>query len=135
MDEGGRGMQLIQTVVVKQILTETSKQKLLEKYFARKLQMQKEYEQLQFELKKLEKTKKFQPSELKKHFEKEIQKRYEKEKLLEFQIEQLHMLPLGSELKEKDVQALIEIKVGDIWDERMGQPTIIIKDGVIEEIR
>lgn len=135
MDEGGRGMQLIQTVVVKQILTETSKQKLLEKYFARKLQMQKEYEQLQFELKKLEKTKKFQPSELKKHFEKEIQKRYEKEKLLEFQIEQLHMLPLGSELKEKDVQALIEIKVGDIWDERMGQPTIIIRDGVIEEIR
>ncbi|MDQ0198572.1 YlqD family protein [Neobacillus ginsengisoli] len=128
-------MQLIQTVVVKQILTETSKQKLLEKYFARKLQMQKEYEQLQFELKKLEKTKKFQPSALKKHFEKEIQKRYEKEKLLEFQIEQLHMLPLGSELKEKDVQALIEIKVGDIWDERMGQPTIIIRDGVIEEIR
>jgi hypothetical protein len=135
MDEGGRGMQLIQTVVVKQILTENSKQKLLEKYFARKLQLQKEYEQLQFELKKLEKTKKFQPSELRKHFEKELQKRYEKEKLLEFQIEQLHMLPIGSELKEKEVQALIEIKVGDVWDERMGQTTIIIKDGFIEEIR
>jgi hypothetical protein len=48
-------MQLIQTVIVKQILTEQSKEKLLEKYFAGKLQMQKEYEQLQFELKKIRK--------------------------------------------------------------------------------
>ena len=118
-------MQLIQTVIVKQILTEQSKKKLLEKYFAGKLQMQKEYEQLQFELKKLEKAKKYQPSALKSHFEKELQKRHEKEKLYEFQIEQLHMLPLGSELKQKEVQALVEVNVGDNWDEVMLQPTII----------
>jgi hypothetical protein len=72
---------------------------------------------------------------LKTHFEKEIQKREEKQKLLEFQIEQLHMLPLGSELKEKEVQALIDINVGDNWEERLGQPAIIIKDGIITEIR
>lgn len=128
-------MQLIQTVIVKQILTEKSKQKLLDKYFAGKLQMQKEYEQLQFELKKLEKAKKYQPSALKNHFEKELQKRHDKEKLYEFQIEQLHMLPLGSELKEREVQAIVEVSVGNNWDEVMGQPTIIIKDGMIEEIR
>jgi hypothetical protein len=128
-------MQLIQTVIVKQILTEQSKQKLLNKYFAGKLQMQKEYEQLQFELKKLEKAKKYQASALKTHFEKELEKRMDKEKLYEFQIEQLHMLPLGSELKEKEVQALIEVNVGDDWEKVMGQHTIIIKDGKIEEIR
>jgi Tfp pilus assembly protein PilP len=128
-------MQLIQTVIVKQILTERSKQRLLEKYLAGKLQMQKEYEQLQFELKKLEKAKKYQPSALKTHFEKELQKRHDKEKLYEFQIEQLHMLPLGSELKEKEVQALIEVNVGDDWEQVMRQHTIIIKDGLIEEIR
>lgn len=128
-------MQIIQTVVVKQILTEESKQKLLEKYFAAKLQMQKEYQQLQFELKKLEKNKKYQPSHLNKHFEKELEKRQEKEKQLEFQIEQLHMLPIGSELKEKEVQALIEVNVGDVWDEKLTQRTILIKDGMIEEIR
>jgi Tfp pilus assembly protein PilP len=128
-------MQLIQTVIVKQILTEKSKQRLLEKYFAGKLQMQKEYEQLQFELKKLEKAKKYQPSALKTHFEKELQKRHDKEKLYEFQIEQLHMLPLGSELKEKEVQALIDVNVGDDWEQVMRQHTIIIKDGLIEEIR
>jgi Tfp pilus assembly protein PilP len=134
--EGGvHFMQLIRTVVVKQILTEQSKQKLLDKYFAGKLQMQKEYEQLQFELKKLEKAKKYQSSALKSHFEKELQKRHDKEKLYEFQIEQLHMLPLGSELKQKEVQALVEVKVGDNWDEVMDQTIITIKDGIIEEIR
>lgn len=128
-------MQILQTVVVKQILTEASKQKLLEKYFSRRLQLQKEIEQLQFELKRLEKTKKFQPSGLKNHFEKEAHMRQEKEKLLEFQIEQLHMLPIGSELKEKEVKALIDVEVGDVWDEKAGQVSIIIKDGIIEEIR
>ncbi|XJZ28475.1 YlqD family protein [Bacillota bacterium Lsc_1132] len=128
-------MQILKTVVVKQILTEASKQKLLEKYFARRLQLQKEVDQLQFELKRFEKTKKFQPSALKKHFEKEMKMRQEKDKLLEFQIEQLHMLPIGSELKEKEVKALVDVQVGDRWDEQMGQVSIIIKDGVIEEIR
>ncbi|HEY2421347.1 MAG TPA: YlqD family protein [Neobacillus sp.] len=128
-------MQLIKTVVVKQILTENSRQKLFVQYNTRRLQLQKECDQLQFELKRLEKTKTFSPGALKKHFEKEIQMRHEKEKLLEFQIEQLHMLPLGSELKEKEVQALVEVKVGDVWDERIGQSTILIKDGVVEDIR
>ncbi|MGG1679735.1 YlqD family protein [Neobacillus sp. NRS-1170] len=128
-------MQIIQTVVVKQILTEKSKEKLFEQYNHQKLQLQKECSQLHFELKRLEKTKTFSPGELKSHFKKEINKRLEKEKLLEFQIEQLHMLPLGSELKEKEVQALIEIKVGDSWNQPLGQPVVIIKDGIIEEIR
>lgn len=128
-------MKILQTVVVKQILTEASKQNLLEKYFARRLQLQKEVDQLQFELRRLEKTKKFQPSGLKKHFEKEMQMRQEKDKLLEFQIEQLHMLPIGSELKEKEVKALVDVQVGDVWEEKMSPKSIVIKDGIIEEIR
>lgn len=127
-------MQIIQTVVVNQILTEKSKQHLFDHYQAKMLQLKKECDQLQFELKRLEKTKTFSPGALKNHFEKEIKKRQEKAKLLEFQIEQLHILPLGSELKEKEVQALVEVKIGDSWEE-IGQPTIVIKDGIIEDIR
>src|SRR3984893_7443803 len=127
-------MKILQTVAVKQILTEASKQKLLDQYMAGRLQLQKECDQLQFELKRLEKTKKFQTNSLKNQFDKEIQIRKEKEKLLEFQIEQLHMLPLGSELKEKEVQATVELKVGDRWEERIGQPAIIIKDALITEL-
>lgn len=126
-------MQMIQTVVVKQILTEKSKEKLFTKYHNQRLQLQKEVSQLQFELKRMEKAKTFSPAELKNHFEKEINKRLEKEKNLDFQIEQLHMLPLGSELKEKEVQALVEIKIGDPWDEM--EQTIVVKDGIIAEIR
>lgn len=128
-------MKLIQTVTVKQVLTEVSKQKLLNKYEALKFQLNKECDQLRFEMKKLEKTNKFQVSSLKKQFEQEIASRSEKAKLIDFQIEQLHMLPLGSELKEKEVQALVEVKVGDSWDEIDKESAIIIKDGIIEEIR
>jgi hypothetical protein len=128
-------MKILQTVVVKQILTESSKQKLLEQYFSKKMQYIKECDQLQFELKRLEKTKKFETNGLIRHFEKEMQRRKEKVKLLEFQIEQLHMLPLGSELKDKEVEAIVDINVGDKWDELINESTIIVKDGIIAEIR
>jgi len=128
-------MKLLQTVVIKQVLTEESKAELFEKYHSKKLQLQKECDQLRFELKKLEKTKKFQTTGLIKHFDKEIQSRKEKIKLADFQIEQLHNLPLGSELKEREVQAVVEVEVGDNWDEFLTGSTIIIKDGVVAEIR
>ena len=128
-------MQLIQTVVVKQVLTEKSKEQLYEKFQGRMLQLKKESEQLLFEQKRLEKTKNFSSEALKKKFETEIRKRKEKIKLLEFQMEQLHNLPLGSEIQEREVQALVEVNVGDQWDNSVGQSSIIIEDGIIKEIR
>lgn len=128
-------MQIIQNVIVKQILTEKSKNDLLRKYHENRNQLQKESEQLRFEAKKLERTKKFQPSSFKKHFEKEIHKRHEKIKLIDFQIEQLHILPLGSELKEKEVQTLVDVEVGDHWEDIIKNKTILIKDGIVAEIR
>ncbi|NMD69486.1 hypothetical protein HHO41_04230 [Bacillus sp. DNRA2] len=128
-------MKLLQTVVVKQILTEQSKHELFEKYQSKKLQLQKECDQLRFEMKKLEKTKKFQPTSLIQHFDKEIQARQEKIKLADFQIEQLHNLPIGSELKEREVQALVDINVGERWDDFLAGSTIIVKDGMVTEIR
>ncbi|PLS16654.1 hypothetical protein CVD28_16380 [Bacillus sp. M6-12] len=128
-------MKILQTVVVHQVLTETSKNQLLEKYKSKQDQLQKEGDQLRFELKKLEKTKKFQPTSLKAHFEKEINKRQEKVKLLDFQIEQLYILPVGSELKEREVQALVEVEIGSDWEELVQTKTIIVKDGIVSEIR
>ncbi|KON89112.1 hypothetical protein AF332_21475 [Sporosarcina globispora] len=128
-------MKIIQLVTVKQVLTETSKKELLAGYEAQKMKLQKESDQLRFELKKQEKTKKLHPASLKKHFEKELQMRQEKVQLLDFQIEQLHMLPLGSELKEKEVQAIIEVEEGTRWEDIEKGKTIIIKDGIVDEIR
>lgn len=128
-------MNILQNVVVKQVLTEKSKNELLQKYDENKAQLQKECDQLRFEMKRLEKTKKFQPTSLARHFEKEIDMRQEKVKLLDFQIQQLHILPLGSELKEKEVQAIVEVNIGDHWEDSLSSKTILIKDGIIVEIR
>ena len=55
-------MKILQNVTVKQVLTESSKNELLDKYKSKRLQLQKESEQLRFELKKLEKTRNMQPA-------------------------------------------------------------------------
>jgi hypothetical protein len=128
-------LKVLQTIVVKQVLTEESKDRIHQKYHSRKLQLQKECDQLRFELKKLEKAKKLPPETLKKHFEKEIKVHKEKIKLLDFQIEQLHILPLGSEIKETELQGIVEINEGDNWDEFLSGKTIIVKDGIVAEIR
>jgi hypothetical protein len=128
-------MKILQNVIVNQVLTESSKNQLLEKYKSKRAQLQKEGDQLRFELRKLEKTKKFQPASLRSHFEKEINHRQEKIKLVDFQIEQLEILPVGSELKEREVQSIVDVEIGANWDELIQTKTIVIKDGVVSEIR
>jgi hypothetical protein len=125
-------MEILQTVVIKQILTEKSKEDLMEHFRDQKIQLQRECEQLRFEQKKMETTKRRLPSSLQ-AFDKEIQIRTEKTKMLEFRMEQLHILPLGSEIKQKDVQAIINVEVGDVWD--ANEKTIVIKDGIVVDIK
>ncbi|KMY45023.1 hypothetical protein AC622_12985 [Bacillus sp. FJAT-27916] len=128
-------MKILQNVIVKQILTEKSKLELLDQFNSKKAILKKECDQLRFELKKLEKTKKFQPVSLKTHFEKEIDVRKEKIKLLDFQIQQLDILPYGSELKEREVQAIVDVEIGQNWEEIVQTKTIIVKDGVVDEFK
>lgn len=128
-------MQIIQTVVVKQVLTEESKKWLHEQFQQRKNQWKKECDQLRFEMKRLRKEKKYPPSQVVTYFEKEISNRQEKIKLLDFQLKQLELLPLGSEIKDREVQAIINVEVGDKWDEKTRDKTIVIKDGIVVDIR
>ncbi len=128
-------MRILQTISVKQVLTDTSKNQLLEKFKKQQNRLQKEIDQLKFEMKKLEKTKKSQPLTLRSHFEKEMNSRLEKIKLLDFKMEQLNILPVGSELKEREVQALVDVEVGSDWEEIMKTKTIVVTDGKVTEIR
>ena len=82
-------MKILQTVSVKQILTENNKKQLLSKYEQHKMQLQKECDHLLFEIKKMEKSKKYSPDSLKTQFNKEIDIRKEKIKLIELQMEQI----------------------------------------------
>jgi hypothetical protein len=127
-------MKILQSVVVKQVLTEKSKKELLNNFESTLFQLQKECEQLQFEQKRLEKNSKLAVHEIRNHFELEINKRKEKMKMVTFQINQLSHLELGSEVKEKEVQAIIEVQIGDTWN-KINQSEIVIKDGIVLEIR
>jgi hypothetical protein len=128
-------MKILQSVVVKQVITEKSKKELLANYDSTLFQLHKECEQLQFEQKKLEKTNKENSISIKAHFSNEIKVRQDKIKNVSFQLEQLHLLPIGSEIKEKEVQAIVEIQVGDDWLAKSRKTEIIIKDGIVQEIR
>ncbi|WP_243289898.1 YlqD family protein [Bacillus sp. FJAT-47783] len=123
-------MKILHQVTVKQILTETSKEKLMQQFTRQKDQLQRECDQLYFQLKKVKAN-----HLLTSQYRKEIERRKEKIKTTEFQIEQLHILPLGSELKEKELNGIIDINIGDNWEELMKEKTIVIKDGIVLEIR
>lgn len=135
MKKGGKLLQLITSITVNQILTENSKKALFQSFTERKQQLQREIEQLKFELKRLEKSKKYSITDLYQYFEKEIEKRHEKIEILDFQLEQLELLPLGSQLKEREIQGLVNVEIGDDWNEKLLNRTIIVKDGIIEDIK
>lgn len=121
------------------ILTETSRENLLTQYRTQKKQLSLELTQLQFEGKKLlaEARKKRGEGEklVRERVAREERIRKEKLEVLEFQIRQVENLPDGSEIHYTTVDSSIEIKEGDVWDEIMAGTEIIVKDGVVHEIR
>ncbi|WP_439024863.1 YlqD family protein [Bacillus halotolerans] len=126
-------MQIIHRVVVMQVLTERSKEKFLSTFTEKKQMLERECSQLYFQLRKHEKEQ--QNPDVIEQFKKAIEKRKDNMKMIDFQITQVHTLPLGSEMKEKEIDALLTIEVGDDWHEKTAANTIVIKDGTVIEIR
>lgn len=126
-------MQILQTVSVVQVVTDTLKQNRMSAYEQQKRRLERETAQLLFEKKKAERGGSKQ-AETAARFQIEIDQRHEKLSVVEFQISQLDQLPLGTELKERDIQSVVEVKAGDRFNGKNGG-TIVVKDGVIIEIR
>lgn len=126
-------MQIIQNVTVKQIVTHKSKILLVDQYKEEILQLEKECVQLDFQKKRLQKQMVNQKELIEAKFTKEFQKRQEKIEHLQFSIEQINHLPIGSLIKEKEVQAIIQVDVGDDWS-NLSEKTIVLEDGKIKEI-
>lgn len=131
-------MKAIKKVVVKQILTENRKQSMMDNFLKQKKQVEKEIKQLEFQLhKKLKASKnnyEYQNA-LKSSFNKEIKERNDKVKIIDFQIGQLRELEIGTEIKEQTIDTLHEINIGDDWNMFIEGTEIIIKDGIVSEIR
>lgn len=127
-------MQIIKNVLVKQIVTEESKKKLYKKFNEHKMRLEQECQQLLFEQRKLLNKSGISRQEVSERFQQEIKNRKEKIKLAEFKIEQLDMLEIGSEITEKEVEALVEVEEGSHWNEIIEETAIVIKDNVVVRI-
>lgn len=129
-------MKVIKRVVVKQVLTEESKKELLEKLTGEIKRLRIECEQLNFE-----KRKSLKYNEADAHdfidgrFTEEIRQRQQKIDSLQFQIDQLNKLPLGTEVTETELETLVDINVGDDWDSVMSPAVIVIKNGKVIALR
>lgn len=128
-------MKIIKKVLVKQIITKNSKQKLEENFKAKKMRLEQECQQLLFEQRKLQQQSSLPHQEIEKRFQDEINRRKEKISMLDFKLEQLEILSLGSEIVEGEVDALVEVKEGTHWEQTMKDQAIIVKDDVVVAIR
>lgn len=127
-------MKIITKVIVKQVVTENSKKTLQTNFYNHKMRLEQECQQLLFEQRKHENKSRVSKQEVSHRFQQEINNRKEKIKLVDFKLEQLDMLELGSEITEKEVEALVEVSEGSHWDETIGEKNIIIKDNVVIRI-
>ena len=127
-------MKIIKKVLIKQIVTEQSKQRLRNGFEKQKMQLEQECQQLLFEQRKLQNKTGVSKQEIAGRFQQEIQNRKNQIQLIDFKLEQLELLEIGSEIIEKEVEALVEVEVGMHWDGRMANKAIIIKDDTVIRI-
>ncbi|KGP73968.1 YlqD family protein [Pontibacillus yanchengensis] len=127
-------MRIMKKVPVKQILTEKSKQKLAHDFEKQKNQLDQECQQLSFEKRKIEMKQNVSREEVSKRFQREIDRRRERIRWVEYKLEQLQVLPLGSEITEDEVETLVEVNVGDDWEILMNEGAIIVEDGKVIRI-
>ncbi|WP_017796647.1 YlqD family protein [Oceanobacillus kimchii] len=127
-------MKIVKKITVKQVVTETSKQRIYQGFYNHKLRLEQECQQLKFEKRKLQHKASVNPQEIEDRFEQEINNRKEKIKLLDFKIEQLNEIQIGSEIIEDEVEALVEVEVGTNWSKLMKEQAIIIKDDKVIRI-
>src|SRR5699024_4904036 len=132
--KAGMLMKIISKVFVKQIVTEKSKEKLFTIFQDSKMRLEQECQQLLFEQLKLQSKKGDTKIEFENRFKKEIEKRKDKINEIGFKLEQLEVLEIGSEIIEKEVDALVEVGVGMQWDKIMSDKAIIIEDDVVKRI-
>jgi len=128
-------MQIIKRVQVKQIITEKSKEVLRKKFEQNKFQLERECQQLLFEQRKLKnKLSNNSKLEIKERFDQEINSRKDKIAIIDFKIEQLELLNIGSEIIEQEVDALVNVEIGANWEELVAKQSIVIKDNIVERI-
>jgi hypothetical protein len=130
-------MKFLRTVTVKHVLTEEKKATMLKDFEQDISQIERELEQLKFQVLKATKElgNKQEQLLLRNRFKKEIEFREERLKSAAFKVQQLHKLEIGGEISEGTVDAIIEVEIGDLWPEQRGCLEMIVKNGIVHEFR
>ena len=132
-------MKVLVPVVVKMIITDKSRAKIIDEFKASIQQLKLELEQLQFQHKKLLNAAQKKGGEAVKLVQEKISveklKREEKIDKLFVQLDQLDKLEAGKEILHSTLETEVEINVNDPWDDLNHLKEIIVKDGIIIEIR
>ncbi|RXT15089.1 YlqD family protein [Ammoniphilus sp. CFH 90114] len=132
-------MKLKRPVLLKMILTPDLRKNLQEEYngYIRKFEV--ELEQLHFQSKKwiLEAQKKGPEAQkiVQERLKKEEKARLDKVKQYKEMLHQLSLLPDESEILHSQLDGEVEVSVGDHWDKLIGKCEIIVRDGIVIEIR
>ncbi|WP_246218249.1 YlqD family protein [Litoribacterium kuwaitense] len=121
---------MIRKAVVKKVLTPDERARIRATLQTNHDQAVREYEQLKFYLKRSEHQKQTETTQ---RLRKELVAKEEAVESINFQMEQLDLLPGGTELKVAEVEIEQDIEVGMQWEDKPAE--IIVEDGVIKDIR
>ncbi|GAK04689.1 hypothetical protein JCM19037_3131 [Geomicrobium sp. JCM 19037] len=130
-------MRIEKKVLVRHVLTEDYRKKLLAKMEQDKQRLMTETEQLRFQSQKQakEQTDANNKALVKTRFNAEIKKRTQRIESITFRENKIRTLPEGSLVTSETLKRTTDVKVGDKWADHKLEDEIIIEDGMVTEIR
>jgi YlqD protein len=132
-------MLIRQPVSVKIVLTEQTKQQILNEQRRQIEQLTNELDQIEHQGKQALEQAMAQggaaAQELRQQIEQQRNQRLEQREQLIQQIQQIQQLELGTELQNMTVETNVEVNVGDDWGRILMGSEIVVRDGIVQEIR
>ncbi|KEO81915.1 YlqD family protein [Tumebacillus flagellatus] len=126
-------------VAIKLILTEAAKKGITGEINNAIQGIQHELEQIEFQARKaLQDAEQHGPEavqSLTARINQERGMRMERREQLMQQLVQIQQSEIGSEINGGQVESTVEVRVGDNWEEKVQANEIVLKDGVVVEIR
>ncbi|OEH85790.1 hypothetical protein BHU72_03130 [Desulfuribacillus stibiiarsenatis] len=126
------------SVRVKMIMTDETRKEIEEKYLGELHQIRIELEQLEFQNKKLvaeARRKSIDAKDIIYKFDQEKKKRALRLEQLEIKIKEILKIENGVELAYSTVDSYVTVEIGSKWETLIESPEIILKDGIVVEIR
>jgi len=128
-----------QPVAVKFILTDATKQQILMEHRRQVERLTAELEQLELQGRQAVEQSMVQDGnvaqQVRERFEQEKASRLQQREQIIGQIQQVQQMEIGSEVQNMTVETSVEVHVGDDWGKILRGAEIIIKDGIVHELR